>query len=149
MYLVMAPKGAEARAPDSRTGASALQRSSKLGSKLEEVTSSCKAPLTCDTRVNDAECCNELAWFYTEFVLQTPSICLARSSWWAVIGSLSSLSSFLGLLLRSWLSTEYVKGALLLLSSPPQFLTVKAPQLPSSRAPQSQKKLPCLLYVTS
>ena len=52
-YLVMAPKGAEARAPDSRTGASALQRSSKLGNKLDEVTSSCKAPLTCDTEVND------------------------------------------------------------------------------------------------
>ena len=49
----MAPKGAEARAPDSRTGASALQRSSKLGNKLDEVTSSCKAPLTCDTEVND------------------------------------------------------------------------------------------------
>ena len=40
--------------------------------------------------------------------------------------------------------------AYLLPSSPPvEFLTVKAPQLPSSRAPQSQKKLPCLLYVTS
>ena len=38
----------------------------------------------------------------------------------------------------------------LLPSSPPvEFLMVKAPQLPSSRAPQSQKKLPCLLYVTS
>ena len=46
--------------------------------------------------------------------LQTPSICLARSSWWAVIGSLSSLSSFLGLLLKSWLSIAYVKGALLI-----------------------------------
>lgn len=39
-YLVMAPNGAEARAPDSRTGARALQRSSKLGNKLDEVTSS-------------------------------------------------------------------------------------------------------------
>ena len=46
-YLAIAPKGAEARAPDSRTGASALHKSSKLGNKLDDVTSSCRAPLTC------------------------------------------------------------------------------------------------------
>ena len=74
-YLAIAPKGAEARAPDSRTGASALHKSSKLGNKLDDVTSSCRAPLTC-SRVSS----NSEGWNAGFAFLRTPSICRASSS---------------------------------------------------------------------